>query len=164
MFCISLCLYFFTRFKCVIELADVSRALGLQVTRSTNSCLLHWRCQQPLPIFSLRNLIGFTGHNPWIDAPCIHASNKNYIEACSSVVLVGFVLSMCSRFEPLHVRLLLLWCLTCLLGLQDVLWVWELVVVRVSWPGHPGFSKKKQKKQQKLQLSNFKGCSSLVRF
>jgi len=38
----------------------------------------YWRCQQPVPIFSLRNLIGFTGHNPWIDAPCIHVSNKNY--------------------------------------------------------------------------------------
>ena len=34
-------------------------------------------------------------------------------------------------------------CLTCLLGLQGVQWVRGLVVVRVSWPGHPGLPKKK---------------------
>jgi len=34
-------------------------------------------------------------------------------------------------------------CLTCLLGLQGIQWVRGLVVVRVSWPGHPGLPKKK---------------------
>ena len=95
-FGISLCLYFFIRFKCVIRLADVSRALGLQVTRTTNSCLLHWRCQQPVPIFSLRNLIGFTGHNPWIDAPCIHVSNKNYNHVGGGSVVRTWI----KRFAP----------------------------------------------------------------
>jgi len=32
---------------------------------------------------------------------------------------------------------------TCLLNLQGVQWIRELVVVRVSWPGHPGLKKKK---------------------
>jgi hypothetical protein len=30
-------------------------------------------------------------------------------------------------------------------GLQGVQWVRELVVVRVSWPGHPGLQKKQKK-------------------
>jgi len=37
-------------------------------------------------------------------------------------------------------------CLTCLLGLQGVQWVRELVVVCVSWPGHPGLKKNEKKK------------------
>jgi hypothetical protein len=36
-------------------------------------------------------------------------------------------------------------CLTCLLGLQGVQWVRGLVLVRVSWPGHPGLQKNKKK-------------------
>jgi hypothetical protein len=49
-------------------------------------------------------------------------------------------LSLHSRLEPLYARLLSPRCFTCLLNLQGVQWVRELVVVRVSWPGHPGLS------------------------
>jgi hypothetical protein len=66
-----------------------------------------------------------------------------YTKACSSMALAGFALPMCPGFEPSHVRLSPPRCLTCLLGLQDVQWVRGLVMVRVSWPGHPGLSKKK---------------------
>ena len=50
-------------------------------------------------------------------------------------------------FEPQRARLSPPRCLTCLLGLQGVQWVRGLVVVRVSWPGHPGLQKKKKKKE-----------------
>ena len=49
-----------------------------------------------------------------------------------------------SEFESQHARLSPPRCLTCLLGLQGVQWVRGLVVVRVSWPGHPGLKKKKR--------------------
>jgi hypothetical protein len=33
---------------------------------------------------------------------------------------------------------------TCLLGLHGVQWIWGLVVVRLNWPGRPGYKKKKR--------------------
>jgi hypothetical protein len=66
------------------------------------------------------------------------------------VVLAGFALPMCPEFEPSLVRLSPPRCLTCLLGLQDVQWVWGLVVVRISWPGHSELSKKKEKKNNNM--------------
>jgi len=47
-------------------------------------------------------------------------------------------------FESWHARLSPPGCFTCLLGLQGVQWIQGLVVVRVSWPGHPGLQKKKK--------------------
>ena len=59
--------------------------------------------------------------------------------------LVGKIsLSLSLGFEPQRARLSPPRCLTCLLGLQGVQWVRGLVVVRVSWPGHPGLPKKKK--------------------
>jgi len=54
-------------------------------------------------------------------------------------------LSLSPGFEPQRARLSSPRCFTCLLGLQGVQWVRELVVVRVSWPEHPGLPKKKKK-------------------
>jgi hypothetical protein len=65
-----------------------------------------------------------------------------HTEACSSVTLTSFALPMCPGFELSYVCLSPPRCLTCLLGLQDVQWVRELVVVRVNWPEHPGYQKK----------------------
>jgi len=56
-------------------------------------------------------------------------------------------------FEPQRARLSPPRCLTCLLGLQGVQWVRELVVVRVSWLGHPGLPKKKKNPCSKLLLN-----------
>jgi hypothetical protein len=53
-------------------------------------------------------------------------------------------LPLYSEFKSQRARLSSSRCLTCLLGLQGVHWVWGLVVVLVSWPGHPGLSKKKK--------------------
>jgi len=50
----------------------------------------------------------------------------------------GLFLFSVFGFEFYCVCLSSLWCLTCLLSLQDVQWAMELVVVRASWPGHPG--------------------------
>jgi hypothetical protein len=47
------------------------------------------------------------------------------------------------EFEPQHTCLSPSQCLACLLGLQGIQLVRGLVVVRVSWPGHPGLPKKK---------------------
>ena len=61
------------------------------------------------------------------------------LDNCTEVSLPlspGFE-SQCARLSPPR-------CLTCLLGLQGVQWVRGLVVVRVSWPGHPGLPKKKE--------------------
>jgi hypothetical protein len=52
-------------------------------------------------------------------------------------------LSLSPGFEPQRARLSPPRCLTCLLGLQGIQWVRGLVVVRVSWLGHPGLKKKK---------------------
>jgi hypothetical protein len=57
-------------------------------------------------------------------------------------------------FESRHARLSLPGCFTCLLGLQGVQWIQGLVVVRVSWPGHPGLQKKKKKLQQQLAIED----------
>jgi hypothetical protein len=46
-------------------------------------------------------------------------------------------LLMYSEFKSQRARLSSSRCLTCLLGLQGVQWVWGLVVVLVSWTGHP---------------------------
>jgi hypothetical protein len=51
-------------------------------------------------------------------------------------------------FESRHAHLSLPGCFTCLLSLQGVQWIQELVVVRVNWPGHPGLKKKKKLQQQ----------------
>jgi hypothetical protein len=37
-----------------------------------------------------------------------------------------------------------LWYFTYLLGLQDIQWIRGLVMVRVSWPGHPELKKKEK--------------------
>jgi hypothetical protein len=47
-------------------------------------------------------------------------------------------------------------CLTCLLGLQGVQWIRGLVVVRVSWPGHPRLYKKKVFKKKKKPSKSYK--------
>jgi len=52
-------------------------------------------------------------------------------------------LSLHLGFKPQRVCLSHPRCLTCLLGLQGIQWVRGLVVVCVSWPGHPGLSKNK---------------------
>jgi len=39
-----------------------------------------------------------------------------------------------------------------LLGLQGVQWVWRLVVVRVSWSGHPRLPKKNGNKEPSINL------------
>jgi len=52
------------------------------------------------------------------------------------------------EFKPQRARLSPPQCLTCLLGLQGVQWVRELVVARVSWPEHPGLSKKKEEEEE----------------
>ena len=57
-------------------------------------------------------------------------------------------LLLSSGFEPQRACLSLPRCLTCLLGLQGIQWVRGLVVVRVSWPKHPGLLKKKNKRRQ----------------
>ena len=54
-------------------------------------------------------------------------------------------LSLYYEFKSQRAYLLFSRCLTCLLGLQSVQWVWGLVVVLISWPEHPGLSKKKEK-------------------
>jgi len=53
-------------------------------------------------------------------------------------------------------------CLTCLLGLQGVQWVRGLVVVRVSWPGHPGLPKKKKNILVKIVKMSWKKKTILV--
>jgi len=55
--------------------------------------------------------------------------------------------------EPQRARLSPPQCLTCLLGLQGVQWVRELVVVRVSWSGHPGLPKNKRDEIQIAKTS-----------
>jgi len=57
-------------------------------------------------------------------------------------------LLLSSGFEPQRACLSLPRCLTCLLGLQGIHWVRGLVVVRVSWPKHPGLLKKKTKEDR----------------
>jgi hypothetical protein len=52
------------------------------------------------------------------------------------------------EFKPQRARLSPPWCLTYLLGLQGVQWIRELVVMRVSWPGHPGLSKEKEEEEE----------------
>ena len=58
-------------------------------------------------------------------------------------------LSLHSRFKS-QPYLSFPWCLICLLGLQGIQWVRELVVVCVSWPEHPGLYIYKKK-----NLANF---------
>ena len=50
--------------------------------------------------------------------------------------------SSASGFKSHNARLSPPRCLTCSLDLQDVQWVRRLVVVRINWPGHPGYIKK----------------------
>ena len=64
-------------------------------------------------------------------------------DVCCLAVLKSFFF-LYFRFESQRTYLSSPWCLTNLLGLQGVQWIWELVVVRVSWPGHLGYKKKNQ--------------------
>ena len=67
---------------------------------------------------------------------------------------VGNFLSLYSKFESQCACLSLSRCLTCLLGLQGVQWIWELVVVRVRWFWHLGlYIYKKSKRWWNEQLT-----------
>jgi hypothetical protein len=56
------------------------------------------------------------------------------------------------RFEPQRVCLSPPRCLTCLLRLQGVQWIQGLVMVCVSWSGHPELKKKKKEPKCKSHM------------
>lgn len=64
-------------------------------------------------------------------------------EASGPVVRAGFP-SLPPEFKFQHIYLLFLRYFIYLLGLQGIEWIQKLIVVCMSWPGHPGYQKKKK--------------------
>jgi hypothetical protein len=105
---------------------------------------------------TLKSLIlecNIRGHNP-TDQRGIKRNQMNYSKvALKGTKILQYLRSWPSGkrdlfpssafgFDPLYACLLPPRCLICHLGLQGVQSVRELVVMRVSWLGHPGLKKK----------------------